>query len=277
MRSVICLLLLFCCLESYSQSGPQTFTYKAAGGQNLELDVYLPEQTGGLRPVVIFFHGGGWTGGNRSSMSRQCAYFAQRGMVAVTASYRLVKKGTSDYEKEFRNCIYDAKSAVRWVKANALKLGADTSKVVLGGGSAGGYLAVMAALDQGINDPADDLKISTRAKALVLFNPAFPKRSEVPLPFEGIRRNSPPAISFFGDGDSVWMPNGLVFEDLLKKAGVVSEFWIAAGQKHGFYNQQEWTDATLSKADVFISSMGMIEPLQLPEIKALLIRRTSSD
>ena len=92
------------------------------------------------------------------------------GMVAMAAEYRIknVHKSTP-----FESTM-DAKSAIRWARKNAAKLGVDPVRIAAGGGSAGGHLAAATAtIGDEVNDPSDDLKTSAVPNALVLFNPAL--------------------------------------------------------------------------------------------------------
>ena len=119
-------------------------------------------------------------------------------MVAVRADYR-VKSRHGVTPKE---CVEDAKSAVRWIHQNAATLGVDPSRIVAAGGSAGGHIAACTALAPGLDAPDEDLSISSKPNALVLFNPVLrfqpgqdvrPRFAErVPLQL-GQRCRQPPA------------------------------------------------------------------------------------
>jgi len=228
-------------------AGPVTYVYK----QELKLDVYEPDGAGRSFPAVVLFHGGSWIAGDRSQLSGQCRYFAERGVVAITADYRLMGKDTG---------IVDAKSAVRWVVGHAALLHIDTGKLILGGASAGGQLATMALLATGHNDPQDDLSIRIAARALVLFNPAYSLTDDPAVePYRWVDGRVPPAVFFYGSKDK-WKPAGDSLRVLLKKAGVVSEEWVAPGQVHGFFNKEPWKEATCVKAQDFLSRWGLMVP-----------------
>lgn len=241
----------------------KTYTYKKIGAQNLQLDAFMPSSNNikkQKKAVLILFHGGGWTGGKREQMYPQCQYFAKRGLVTVTASYRFVNPASNGPDSTKEVCIQDAKSAVRWVKLNAEKLGVDSARIILGGGSAGGHLATMAAMNPEINDPADDVSVPTHADALVLFNPGYAVNDDPPelLPYNFISEKTPPVIMFFGDMDKWKVPVDR-FLNKLKAHGVKTEMWIAAGQKHGFFNEDKWVPATCAKADSFLVSLGLLK------------------
>ena len=93
---------------------------------------------------MVFFFGGGWNGGSYTQFSRHADYLASRGMVAFAADYRTKSK----HMTEPKACVSDGKSAVRWIRGNAAKLGVDPEKIIAGGGSAGGHVAATTATIQ---------------------------------------------------------------------------------------------------------------------------------
>ena len=89
-------------------------------------------------PAIVFFFGGGWSQGTVTQFTPQAKHFAERGMVAILADYRVFRRhGTTALE-----AMADARSAVRWVRANASKLGVDPNRIVAAGGSSGGHIAL---------------------------------------------------------------------------------------------------------------------------------------
>lgn len=146
-------------------------TDSSGGPVSLNLHVFNPEghQASDSRPAIIFFFGGGWNSGSPSQFHPHCAYLASRGMIAISAEYRVRDfHGTSPQE-----CVLDGKSAVRWVRQNAASLGIDPGKILAGGGSAGGHVAAAAGTLSGYEEPGEDLAVSSRPDALVLFNAVF--------------------------------------------------------------------------------------------------------
>ena len=101
------------------------------------LDVRWPDGYAGF-PTVVWFHGGGLTGGKRSFVP-----LANNGIAQVAVSYRLLGKGAERGE----DCIEDAAAAVVWTLRNIARYGGDTNKVFVSGMSAGGYLTMMVGMD----------------------------------------------------------------------------------------------------------------------------------
>jgi pectinesterase len=131
------------------------------------LDLYVPPATGAKRPAVVFIHGGGWRTGDKRSMGQEAQRLANRGYVAATVEYRLVKPGVL-----LADCIHDVKNAVRWLRANAEKYGIDVDHIGATGASAGGHLALMLGVSGGIVELEGDGPYrdqSSRVQAVVSF------------------------------------------------------------------------------------------------------------
>lgn len=138
---VLVLALAACCLAAAQTVrdipfvGGQDDAYRV---ERCKLDVYAPEGAKDL-PVVVWFHGGGLTGGEKTSVPRD---LRESGFVVVSAGYRLIPKGT------VADCIEDAAAAVAWTFENVARYGGSPDKVFLSGHSAGGYLIDMVGLDK---------------------------------------------------------------------------------------------------------------------------------
>ncbi len=255
--------------------------YKQVDGRELRLYVFKPKEwsASDQRPAIVFFHGGGWTGGAPNAFSRQSEYLASRGLVAVSAQYRLLEK---DAPVAPFICMQDAKSALRWVRSHAQELGIDPARIAAGGGSAGGHLSAFVGLVPGYDDPADDLKVSAKPAALVLFNPFVgyrtatvtddallargtarfgPKAREffASTPANHVTKDAPPTIIFHGADDAV-VPVTQVqsFADDMKKAGVRCELVVFPGQTHSFFNRGKAFYETVIAMDKFLASLGWL-------------------
>jgi acetyl esterase/lipase len=113
----------------------------AGGGRRQQLDVYRSGTSGG--PVMIYLHGGGFTGGRKSKEGRLLLNrLAADGWLGISADYRLRP------EAHFPDQLVDLKRVIAWAREHAAELGADASRVFVAGGSAGAHLSVMAALTQ---------------------------------------------------------------------------------------------------------------------------------
>lgn len=255
-----------------------TLTYKKVGNQELKLYVEKPAdwKATDRRPAIVFFFGGGWVGGKPEQFQRHSEYLATRGMVGVRVQYRTIPKGDSGPPLV---CCADAKSAMRYVRSHAAELGIDPARIAGAGGSAGGHLAAFTALVDGLDDPNDDIKVSCKPDALVLFNPVFDNgpgewgnkrvgdRYKEFSPAHNITRDAPPTIVFLGDKDDL-IPVKVVksYQSRMEKAGVRCDVHIYPGMAHGFFNNPPAYQKTLIEADKFLASLGWIKgPPTLPE------------
>jgi acetyl esterase/lipase len=118
----------------------KTVTYASPGGKDLELDLYLPQRLKGRAPVIVFLHGGGWSGGTTTTGPDFKRFFAQDGFAMASIEYGLTPSIT------FPSNAEDVKTAIRWLRANADSYGLNPHKFGLWGTSAGGHLAAVAAL-----------------------------------------------------------------------------------------------------------------------------------
>jgi acetyl esterase/lipase len=255
------------------------FVYKKTPQGELKIFVHFPPdwKATDKRPAIVFFFGGGWTGGTPTQFLTQAAYLATRGMVAARADYRVKsRQGTTPVE-----CVEDAKSAVRWLRQKAGELGIDTDRVVAAGGSAGGHIAACTALVEDLDAKDEDKSVSSKPNAMVLFNPVVDLVSLVNeklgekdaetakkiSPILYIKKDTPPAIFFYGTTDR-FFAQGQAFLAKSKEIGNRAELYSAEGMPHGFFNKSPWTEVTLRKADEFLTSLGYLkgEPtLKLPE------------
>ena len=107
-----------------------------------KLDIYAPaEATGEFRPLLVFFHGGGWYKGNRESYGFAGRAFAAQGFVVAVPSYRLVPGNV------FPDFLIDGAAAIAAARKVAARYGGDPDSIVLSGHSAGAHIAAMVALD----------------------------------------------------------------------------------------------------------------------------------
>jgi len=120
--------------------------YANAGGAKLQLNLARPKDVKGPLPAVLCIHGGGFRAGSREGYNKLCLTLAQRGFVAATISYRLAPA------HQFPAAVHDTKAAVRWLRANAARLGIDPTRIGVTGGSAGGHLAQFLGVTAGVKE-----------------------------------------------------------------------------------------------------------------------------
>ncbi|MCS6851545.1 MAG: alpha/beta hydrolase [Gemmataceae bacterium] len=241
--------------------------FKRTPQGDLVMHLYLPPdwKASDRRPAIIFFFGGGWSGGSHVQFIPQARYLASRGLVAACADYRIASKHKTTPDV----CVEDAKSAIRWLRGKAPELGIDPDKVIASGGSAGGHLAAATALVPGFDAATDDRKISCKPNALVLFNPALNLEGRSMKGADGsdvakaisptlfLDQTLPPTIIFFGTADRL-LPQGEEFLTKAKTLGRRVELWTAADMPHSFFNRSPWLEVTTRKMDEFLAGLGYL-------------------
>jgi acetyl esterase len=252
-------------------------TYKSVGDVNLSVYIWEPEPAKAPpypKSVAAFFFSSGWDHGQVAQFAPHCVYFASRGMMTMAFDYRV----SSRHKTGPLEAIADAKSAMRWIRLNAVELGINPGKVVGVGGSGGAHAIASAAMLSGFDDPGDLQGSSPAPNALVLFNPVldtskkgfghdrFPdagKAKEANL-IRAIKPGLPPMLVMHGTGDRVVPFAGT--SEFAKKATKKKNFCRLMefeGQGHGFFNFNlsfEKYEVTLMAMDEFFVELGFLEP-----------------
>jgi acetyl esterase len=225
--------------------------YKSVDTFKLKIDIFYTKQA--LEKMnntaIVFFHGGGWAYGTPSEFFTTCERYAKMGIVTFSVDYRLsIENGVTPNKKISPiECIMDAKSAMRWVRGNAQKFHIDQNKIIASGQSAGGHLALCTEMIDEYNEKSDDLSISCRPDALLLFSACVnavegwcdrllgDRRDQIwgISPFHHVKPGLPPMIEFHGVNDDQ-VPKWTVqfFEIEMKKEGNYFEQHMYEARKH---------------------------------------------
>ena len=165
----------------------KNIAYANLSPRNL-LDVYRPKPSAKAPPILLFIHGGGWSGGDKHDYEIYCNRFAEWGYVVASMMYRLAP------ENKYPACIQDTNAAIRFLRANAARFGGDPDRIAVIGGSAGGYLSMMAGYASEVAEFQGDggnTGVSSRVQAVVdLYGP-----TDLTVPEA---QNNQTCIRFFG-------------------------------------------------------------------------------
>jgi len=251
----------------------KVFVYKTSHGRPQNMEVYFPEKQGTAThkaPGVLLFHGGSWRAGDLIQFRYACEYFAKRGLVAATANYYILSdaaaKALPGEVSRKRVCVTDAASALRWFKQHADEFGMDSNRVVIGGGSAGGHIALLATLQRDLDDPADPKGIDTSVAGYLFFCSAFTtdgKDNDKSVDaFAQLKPGIAPSLFLFGEQDS-WLPATQKLVPALRQTGARAELLVADKVSHMFFRNPGWYDCSLVECDRFLVSLGLLsgEPL----------------
>jgi acetyl esterase len=289
-------IIIFLCLSSFCNAaigGVQVETnvqvmhiqevYKTVDTFKLKVDIFYTDQTFQKEnnTAIVFFHGGGWAYGTPSEFFTTCERYAKMGIVTISVEYRLSidngivpSKTISPIES-----VMDAKSAMRWVRWNAVKLHIDRNRIVAAGQSAGGHLALCTAMIDDYNEKSDNLSISCSPNAVLLFSACVnavegwcdrllgDRRTKIwsISPTHNVRKGLPPMIEFHGIDDEQ-VPKWTVqfFQSEMEKEGNYFEQHMYEGRKHylGDGNpkySRYYDDEILKIADDFLRKFKFLD------------------
>ncbi|MDR2037607.1 MAG: alpha/beta hydrolase fold domain-containing protein [Bacteroidales bacterium] len=227
---------------------PRMVTYKTLDtGEELKLHIFMPDhlRKKQKRPVIVFFFGGGWALGTPLQFYRECAYYTSKGMVAVSAEYRISYMHKSSPFESFE----DAKDVIEWLRTNASEYHIDPGKIAAAGASAGGHLA--AALGT-IQDTGRKSKVSYRPDLLLLYYPvvdngengygsqAMKERFKEISPLHNISSNTPPTLFILGTKDQlIPVKTAQEFERRLQSQNVECELHLLKGAGHPIFQYRK--------------------------------------
>ncbi len=255
--------------------------YKKVGGIELSVDMFYTasSQQKNNNSAIAFFHGGGWVFGDPSEFYEACRRYARHGFVTFSFQYRLSRNDDGTYPKPDITPVEstkDTRSAIRWIRGNAELLKINPDKIVVGGQSAGGQLALATALLDSVNENTDDLKISPEPNALLLYssnvNTLEPwidmllgdRKNEIWYisPYHNLKKNMPPAIAFRGEEDNQVLPYIVdMFKIKMTELGNYLELYSYPGRKHYLGEGNEkyaryFDEEILEQTDAFLEKFG---------------------
>jgi acetyl esterase/lipase len=206
------------------------------------LAVYRAARPNGT--VLLFWHGGGWTGGYKEWMAFMAPAFTRAGVTFVSAGYRLAPRHV------FPAGLDDCADAAAWVHANAARFGGDPARLILGGHSAGGHYASLLAVTgewrarrslppgvvraclpiSGVYDFGQGKGFAMRPRFL---GPESPETDQRASPIHRIEGTPPPFFITYGDSDFPHlMSQGDEMAAALRAAGGKVETLVLAGRDH---------------------------------------------
>jgi acetyl esterase/lipase len=253
--------------------------YGSANNYQLKLDVWQRKNQAAPVPTLIYYHGGGWVGGDRAGAVAFFLPFLEMGWNIVNVDYRLAGVSLAPAAVE------DCRCALRWVMENAKRYNVDTNKIVLSGHSAGGHLSLITgmlpsgtALDNqcygeqelkvaaivnwyGISDVGDLLSAPNLKNYAVMWMGSRPDAQAIAKtvsPLSYVRRGLPPIITIHGDADPVVPYSHAVrLHEALGKAGVPNELVTVPGGGHGQFTPEQVKNA-YSHVRAFLKQNGVM-------------------
>jgi pectinesterase len=243
--------------------------------RNLYLDLFLPKYKRQEKlPAVLMIHGGGWMTGSKENLIPMAHKLAEKGYVTVTVEYRL------GGECPYPAAVYDLKSAVKWLRANADEYGIDTSKIAAYGCSAGAQLATLLGTTNGLSAfeaRNQNNTFSSNVQAIInidgitsfIHPEAEPEwtghsanawlgnysenyeRWEEASPLEYAGRNTPP-ILFVNSSQARFHAGRDDLITILNQFGIYNELYTFEESTHGFWLLDPWFEPTLNYSVRFL-------------------------
>jgi len=227
--------------------------YGRGGGRDLRCDVFTPPGRPTNAPAVLLVHGGGWRQGDRSQLRGYGILLGRLGYVCVASEYRLSGEATWPAQ------IHDTKAALRWMRANAARLGVDPAKIAVSGNSAGAHLSLMVAGTPNLPEfegegghPGVDTSVAASIAFYAPTDMGAPRSGEDPVvllmgaaataeayrlasPLTHARPGFPPTLLIHGNKDElVPAAASTAMYEALVKAGAPVELHMFADQPHAF-------------------------------------------
>jgi acetyl esterase/lipase len=250
------------------------------GGRELKVDIFRPESPAGPVQGLLFFPGGGWQTANRAALKeRYGVRMAERGYVCVAGEYRVMD------EAPWPAQIQDVKATIRWMRANSESFGIDPAAIVVGGKSAGGHLALLAAGTRGLDEFEGDsghTNVSSEVAGVIGVAPVadltewarrptmaklFGEDPAVEIvkaasPIAHVTGDYPPTLLVHGTSDAR-VPHAMTMRmvQALEQAGVPVDLHLYAGQDHFFDQEPQFCDTI---ADAMAFFIARYVPVRLP-------------
>lgn len=239
-------------------------TYKTIDGFKLDAHIFKPKDINPneKRAGILCFHGGSFSMGKPDW---HCHYDYNR-FVQISFEYRTYDRyGTMPFA-----AFEDAKSAIRWVRENADELQIDPDKIIVTGNSAGATMTYVAALYEGLDNPGENLNISSKPNAIILnaagydqtdkFSPLKDKSGLAKISgINIVKPNAPPCLVIHGSRDRIPISEAEEFVKRMRVAGNLCEFEILEGAGHVPWLKPPYSTQAHEARQAFLKEIGYID------------------
>jgi len=251
--------------------GAETHIIRELKPEPVRLHVFKPKnwKATDQRPAFVWFFGGGWTTGTPVNAGGWAKWATEQGMVGFAPDYRTKGRfGTSPLES-----VADSRAALHWIEEHAAELGIDPRRIVVGGNSAGGHVALWTAITHSPPGSAEAEAPKFKPAALILtsavsdtsketgYTPQrFGENTTALSPVHQLDANMPPMLVFHGDADkTVPQRESLALRDRLLATGNVCEFINVPGGSHNFGGElPEWRDKLHVMFEAFLTRQHLL-------------------
>jgi acetyl esterase len=251
----------------------EPFSYRDGSPAPMRLYVFKPAgwSSGDHRAAFVFFFGGGWSSGDPGRAAEWGRFAASLEMVGIVPDYRTKER----FHTSPLASVADGRAALHWVQTHGKDLGVAPEKIIVGGDSSGGHVALWTAITK---DPSGSLNHEAPQKkpaALVLFSAVSdtsPQTGYTPFRFGGdatalspvhqLDQKMPPVLAFHGDADrTVPFRQAVALHDKLEALGNQSELIVVPDGDHGFLKEMPaWRSRSEQLLREFFIKRGLLAP-----------------
>lgn len=240
-------------------------TYKSVDGFDLDAHIFIPKdiKPNEYRPAIVYFHGGGFSSGKPDWHFG----YNKNGFVSIAIEYRTYDRyGVMPFE-----AMSDAKSAIRWIRKNSKELHIDDRKIVASGNSAGAALIITTALLDSLDEPTENLAISSKPNAMILnasgydqtnkFGPVKDKNRLAKVSgINLVKPNAPVCLVIHGSDDwGIPISEANEFVVKMRAAGNICEFKILEGAGHVPWLSPPYSTVAFNARQEFLKQIGYIK------------------
>lgn len=258
--------------ENKTISKQLDLVYKKSNSRELHLDAFYKKESP-LQPAVILIHGGGWKSGNKSQMHFLAQEIASKGYSCFAVEYRL-----SD-EAKYPAAILDVKTAIKYIKENALQFNVDSNKIAVLGCSSGAQMASLIGVtnrnpkfEESTSNQNSNVQAIINMDGILAFNHPESKEGKVAaLWLDGsyeekpevweeasalthTNKNSPPFLFINSD-----IPRFHAGRDdmiaILTKFGIYSDVKTLSNSPHSFWFFDPWFDEIVNYSTQFLDKI----------------------
>jgi acetyl esterase/lipase len=254
------------------------------GKRDLHADIFIPSGDKKIFPAIMLIHGGGWRSGNKSMNTPMAQALAERGFVVVSVEYRL------SLEAKYPAAIQDVTSALKWMRIHADAYRIDTTRIAIAGASAGGQLASLIGVTEGIKkfeNQTDGLHASRKVHAVIDmdglldftnpeslavkrtensadvfwfegFHHQIPERWKEASALTWVNKNSPPFL-FINSSQTRFHAGCADLVKRLNEHGIYNEVHKLEGAPHSYWLFDPWFDPTVDYLVSFLNKVFEIE------------------
>ncbi len=224
----------------------EELSYLTYDNVEMKINLYLPETTNEKVPLVVFFFGGGWNSGTTKQFEAHAIELSRLGIAVALPDYRVLSKHSTTIDTAIKDAIY----AMEFLYNNATKYNINNTKIAIGGGSAGGHLAVSTVLldtfipsNFNYKDSVELLLLCNPVTDVVMFkklSPAIKNSSydcEMMSPVHNISGKLPDTLIFHGNSDiTVPFSTAIDFKNKYEQNGGSCKLFEYEKRGHGFFN-----------------------------------------